>query len=85
MTSGAAQRDSLRGRGGYTQRVLMLAATTASLLVISAPLASAATITVSSTNDSGPGSLRQAIAEAGSGDTIVLPASATHYAVTSAE
>ncbi len=47
--------------------------------------ASAATITVANTNDSGAGSLRQAIAEASPGDTIVLPASASHYAVTSAE
>lgn len=46
--------------------------------------ASAATITVSNTNDSGAGSLRQAIAGASSGDTIVVPASAAHYAVTSA-
>src|SRR5271154_5879897 len=47
--------------------------------------ATAATITVANTNDSGPGSLRQAIAEASPGETIVLPASAGHYAVTSGE
>ena len=47
--------------------------------------ASAATITVSNTNDSGAGSLREAIAAAGSGDTIVVPPSASHYALTSAE
>lgn len=52
---------------------------------ITASPALAGTITVANTNDSGPGSLRQAIMEAGSGDTIVLPASASHYAVTSAE
>ena len=34
------------------------------------PVAHAATITVTNTNDSGPGSLRQAIADANSGDTI---------------
>jgi hypothetical protein len=51
------------------------------LVLVSA--ASAATITVSSTKDSGAGSLRQAIEGAGSGDTIVLPASKTPYEVTS--
>jgi len=45
----------------------------------------AATITVANTNDSGAGSLRQAIADASPGDTIVLPASASHYAATSGE
>ena len=42
--------------------VLLLAATTMS--------AQAATITVTNTNDSGPGSLRQALANANNGDTI---------------
>src|SRR5438128_12410435 len=42
--------------------VLLLAATTMS--------AHAATITVINTNDSGPGSLRQALANANNGDTI---------------
>ncbi len=42
--------------------VLLLAATTMS--------AHAATITVTNTNDSGPGSLRQALANANNGDTI---------------
>ena len=36
------------------------------------PVAHAATITVSNTNDSGPGSLRQAIADAASGDIIAF-------------
>jgi hypothetical protein len=53
--------------------------------VVGASPANAAVITVASTSDSGAGTLRQAIAEAKPGDTIVLPASASHYAVTSAE
>jgi uncharacterized repeat protein (TIGR01451 family) len=56
----------------------------AALALLGAAPASATTITVTSTNDSGAGSLRQAIAEAAPGDTISLPASTTHYAVTSA-
>ncbi|HEX3911349.1 MAG TPA: choice-of-anchor Q domain-containing protein [Solirubrobacteraceae bacterium] len=44
-----------------------------------------ATITVANTNDSGAGSLRQAIATAGPGETIVLPASASHYSAVSAQ
>jgi hypothetical protein len=36
-------------------------------------IASAQTITVANTNDSGAGSLRQAIVDAVSGDTIVVP------------
>jgi hypothetical protein len=41
------------------------------ILILSASLSAfAATITVTNTNDSGPGSLRQAIADASSGDTI---------------
>jgi hypothetical protein len=62
----------------------LLATATASLLAASAPPALGATIVVTSTNDSGPGSLRQAITAATSGETIVVPASASHYAVTSA-
>jgi hypothetical protein len=53
------------------------------LFTLVAQSASASTITVTSTSDSGPGSLRQAIAEAGSGDTILVPASTSHYAITS--
>lgn len=45
----------------------------------------AATITVTNTNDSGAGSLRQAISDAAPGDTIVLLTSASPYAVTSAQ
>jgi hypothetical protein len=53
-------------------------------MLLAAASASAATITVTSTADSGAGSLRQALAEASAGSTIVLPASAAHYAATSA-
>jgi uncharacterized repeat protein (TIGR01451 family) len=56
----------------------------AALALSAAAPASAATINVTSTNDSGAGSLRQAIAEAAPGDTISLPASTGHYAITSA-
>ena len=45
--------------------------------------AAAGTLTVSNTNNAGEGSLRQAIADASPGDTIVVPASSSHYAVTS--
>ncbi|MGZ4187990.1 MAG: choice-of-anchor Q domain-containing protein [Solirubrobacteraceae bacterium] len=45
--------------------------------------AAAVTLTVSNTNNAGEGSLRQAIADASPGDTIVVPASSSHYAVTS--
>ncbi len=48
-------------------------------------LASASTITVTTTADSGAGSLRQAIAEATAGSTIVVPASAGAYQVTSGQ
>jgi hypothetical protein len=53
------------------------------IVLICASAAGAATITVTSTNDSGAGSLRAAIEAAGSGETIVLPASKTPYEVTS--
>jgi hypothetical protein len=45
--------------------------------------ASAAPITVSSTSDAGPGSLRQAILDAGPGDSIVVPAGT--YTLTTGE
>ena len=44
------------------------------LLLTAAPAASANTITVTSTADSGGGTLRQALATAGSGDTVAVPA-----------
>ncbi len=46
-------------------------------------IASAGMITVANTNDSGPGSLRQAIADATAGDTIVVPSGT--YTLTSGE
>ena len=72
-------------KGGSWKSALLGGFIALALAGAAASLASAATITVANTNDSGAGSLRQAIAEASPGDTIVLPASASHYAVTSAE
>jgi hypothetical protein len=46
-------------------------------------IASAGTVTVTNTSDSGPGSLRQAIIDAAPGDTIVVPAGT--YTLTSGE
>ena len=71
MKGGSLRSASLAG--GFVALVLALAG---------AGSAAAATITVANANDSGAGSLRQAIAEASPGETIVLPASASHYAVT---
>ena len=45
----------------------------------------AATITVTNGNDSGPGSLRQAIVDASSGDTINFAPSVTTVNLTSGE
>src|SRR4051812_39142890 len=53
----------------FAVAALMLAATTMS--------AHAATITVTNTNDSGPGSLRQALANANKGDTITFAVTGT--------
>ena len=47
------------------------------LLYAMAVPASAATITVTNTNDSGPGSLRQALRDAHNGDTINFAVSGT--------
>jgi uncharacterized repeat protein (TIGR01451 family) len=59
--------------------------TTAALCSLPA-LANAATmITVTSTADSGSGSLRAAVVAANSGDTVFLPASPSHYTVSSGE
>jgi hypothetical protein len=63
--------------------VFGLAAVAVSLVLASA--ASAATITVTSTADAGTGSLRAAVTAANAGDTIVLPASSSPYAVSSGE
>ena len=71
---------------GSRQKATLVASMAGLLLgAITASPALAGTITVSNTNDSGAGSLRQAIAEASPGDTIILPPSAAHYAVTSAQ
>jgi hypothetical protein len=51
-------------------------------MVLGTATAAQAAITVTNTNDSGPGSLRQAIAEAPPGETIVVPAGT--YTLTSA-
>jgi len=49
----------------------------AALSSLAAPAAQAATFTVTTTADSGPGSLRQAVASAASGDTITFAAGLT--------
>src|SRR5712691_5486338 len=54
-------------------------------LLLSATDMPAATITVANGNDSGPGSLRQAILSASSGDTINFAPSVTTVTLTSAE
>src|SRR5689334_23983839 len=65
---------------------LVLPALSAGLLLFGSARAVAATITVTTTADSGAGSLRQAILDAASGDTInfSLPANST-ITLTSAE
>ncbi|MGH9966445.1 MAG: hypothetical protein ACREBG_01230 [Pyrinomonadaceae bacterium] len=59
--------------------VLGLSLVGLSLLLARPPVSRAATLTVTSTADSGPGTLRQAILDAVSGDTITfsLPANST--------
>ena len=52
-------------------------ATAVALLCAVAIPANADTITVTSTNDSGPGSLRQALADANDGDTIIFAVTGT--------
>ena len=54
-------------------------------LLLSATSAPAATITVTNGNDSGPGSLRQAIVDASPGDTINFAPSVTTVNLTSDE
>lgn len=51
---------------------LIAAVIALAVVAASAPVARAATITVSNANDSGAGSLRQAIADAAAGDTITF-------------
>jgi hypothetical protein len=54
-------------------------------LLLNATSARAATITVTNGNDSGPGSLRQAVLNASSGDTINFAPSVTNVTLTSGE
>jgi hypothetical protein len=54
-------------------RALLLVVALVGLTAVMATGASAATITVTTTRDSGPGSLRQAISDATGGDTIAIP------------
>lgn len=73
------------GRIGGLRVALVLAVGVLGLLPATA---AATTFTVSNTNDSGPGSLRDAVGmvNAGSGgDTIMIPASSTPYVLTSGE
>jgi hypothetical protein len=65
-----------------TGRRLRRGALLASVL-LAVPATAHATITVANTNDAGAGSLRQAIVDAASGETIVLPANT--YTLTSGE
>ncbi len=51
-------------------------------LALGTPLAGAATLTVTSATDSGPGSLRQAIADAAAGDVIVFDSSLSGKTIT---
>lgn len=59
-----------------------LAAAAVALGALTAPAASVAdTLTVTTTADSGSGSLRERVGAANTGDTVFLPASANHYVV----
>ncbi len=64
----------IRDKLGPVRTRLVLAIVAASCLLLGAAAAAQASITVANQNDSGPGSLRQAILEAGAGETIALPA-----------
>src|ERR1700732_1146446 len=55
-------------------RVTLTSALVLLLCALAASAARAATITVSNTNDSGPGSLRQAIVDSAPGETLLVPA-----------
>jgi hypothetical protein len=55
-------------------RLLLALTTAAAVAALPGAAAQAATITVTSTADAGPGTLRQAVTASGNGDTIVLPA-----------
>ncbi len=62
------------------RRLLCVAMTAAGTLLASASLAGAATLTVTTTSDSGPGSLRDTVAKAHRQDTIMVPAGTYHLA-----
>ncbi len=68
-----------RGRHWLTALVVGLSVAGLALLLARPPVSRAATLVVTSTADSGPGTLRDAIASAASGDTITfsLPANST--------
>ena len=65
-------KHSLRQRGVRVGTGALLVGAAPALALLGASTASAATIAVSNTNDSGSGSLRDALAAASSGDTIDL-------------
>jgi hypothetical protein len=65
-----------------TYRVAVFALLLAGATLLSTSAASAATITVINTNDSGPGSLRQALVDANDGDTINFDSSLKGQTIT---
>ena len=65
-----------------TYRAAVLALFFAGATLLSTSAASAATITVINTNDSGPGSLRQALVDANDGDTINFDSSLNGQRIT---
>jgi hypothetical protein len=79
-SSASTSAGLLIGLNTYRAAVLALFFAGASLLSTSA--ASAATITVINTNDSGPGSLRQALVGANDGDTINFDSSLNGQRIT---
>jgi hypothetical protein len=68
-----------------TRRIACLPLALVLVFLLAGTANAAATLTVTSTANSGTGSLRATVAGAASGDTIVLPARAEHYMVTSGE
>jgi hypothetical protein len=68
--------------GLNTYRTTVLAFFLAGATLLSTSAASAATITVINTNDSGPGSLRQALVDANNGDTINFDSSLNGQRIT---
>lgn len=87
-TSPTHHRQSNPRRGlGWINRLLAVCLlwlsaappTWATPLVPANPASQSATITVTNTNDTGPGSLRQALADASPGDTIVIGVTGTIF------